>query len=134
MSYSESKESSGGNFSLDISDPLDIQPLGRYADAGCCGGNGFCLAGDIAYYAGCFRLDVLDIRDPPSPALLHSVPTTSSGGCLDRAGDFLFCGWNGLHGFQVFDRLVDKTHNVAQSLALPSSGADLCRIRLEAVQ
>jgi hypothetical protein len=121
-----------GVWLFDISDPLDIQPLARYAEAG--NGGQICVAGDLAYLTGYFRLDVLDVRDPASPQLLYSVPTTSSSGHLGRAGDFLFCGWTGLHSFRVFDRLVDETRNAAQSLILPNSGLDLSRIRLEALQ
>jgi hypothetical protein len=121
---------------LDISDPLAIQPLGAYANAGGFG-SGVCLAGDIAYFAGdTRRLDVLDVSDPGSPTLIHSVPTTFALGCFDRAGDHLFCGasYGGLNSLRVFDRLVNRSADVARSLPLPMSGADLSRIRLEVVQ
>ncbi len=120
---------------LDISDPLNVQPLGRYQDGANHGE--ICIAGDIAYFGAAdqFRLDVLDVSDPMSPALLHSLQTTFRNGHLDRAGDFLFCagGVGGLNTLQVFDRLVEVNANVAQSSTLPTSGVDLYEIRLETI-
>jgi hypothetical protein len=121
---------------LDITDPLNIEPLGCYEDGEGFGGE-VCLAGDLAYVSdGTHRLDVLDVSDPRSPTLLHSIPTTFSIRSLDRAGDFLFCGanWSGLYSLRAFDRLVNAAASAARSLPLPTSGADLDRVRLEVVQ
>jgi hypothetical protein len=121
---------------IDISDPLSMQPLGGYHD-GTGFGSEICLAGDIAYISGdTRRLDVIDVSDPQRPVLLHSVPTTFVVRCLERAGDFLFCGasYDGLNSMHVFDRLVNRSANAAQSLPLPTSGADLAVVRLAAIQ
>ncbi len=121
---------------LDITNPLGIQALGCHIITEGFGSE-VCLAGDVAYVAGgTRRLDVLDVSDPSVPTLLHSVPTTFAVRCLDRAGDFLFCGadWGGLNSLHAFDRGVNQVANAAQSLPLPTSGDDLAMIRLDAIQ
>ncbi len=117
---------------IDITDPLNMELLGAYR-----GGEWFnseiCLAGDIMFiFGGERRLDVVDVSDPDDPTLMHSISTTFTPRCMDRAGDFLYCGSThaGLYSVQTFDRLVNKVPNAAQSLPLPVMEENPAIIRL----
>ncbi|MBM3288482.1 MAG: hypothetical protein FJY88_14215, partial [Candidatus Eisenbacteria bacterium] len=90
-------------------------------------------AGNVVFQAGGEQIDVLDVADPTSPRLLHSLPTSQEIVWLQRAGDYLYAmsRYLGLVMIRAFDRAADPIRDRAQSLILPAQSVPLRQVRME---
>jgi hypothetical protein len=111
-----------GFYVLNVTAPTSISYIAHIQTPG--RARGVSIAGDFAFVADdSSGLQVIDIRNPSSPTLLKRVDTPGSAYKVEVAGDYAYVADHGagLQVIQVFQRAVDRTRNVAMSLAIPQS-------------
>jgi len=99
---------------VDVSDPSHLEVVG-----GLCGSAGrVAIAGDRAYLAGGYRLDVADISNPLSPVLLGAAPTPDHalGVVVSGANAYVAAGTSGL---QIMDISDTGSPVIVGSVAIP---------------
>jgi hypothetical protein len=111
-----------GFYALDVTVPTAIAYIAHVATPG--HARGLSVSGDFAFVADdASGLQVIDISDPSNPTLLKSVDTPGLACKVEVAGDYAYVADYdaGLQVIQVFQRAVDRSRNVATSLAIPQS-------------
>ncbi len=123
---------------IDISDPTNPIAVGSVNPAGT--EHGIAVAGDYAFvtYADFptgYGIRIIDISDPTNPVLLGSGVLDNNVPDCAADGDYVYVAnsWSGFQLFQVFERRIVPSGNVARSL--PINRAEVIeRIKLRTSQ
>jgi hypothetical protein len=95
------------------------------------------ISGDYAYMADFdWGLQVIDISDPTSPSLAGSYDTPGSARGVSISGDYAYVADHnsGLQVIQVYQRMVNPSMNVGQSLAFDGLEDDILWVKLASTQ
>jgi hypothetical protein len=134
--YAYVADATSGLQIFDISDPTSPALVGGgYDTPG--SADGVAIAGDYAYVADALSgLLVLDISNPTNPILAGSYDTPGNARMVDLAGDYAYVAdWTyGLQVIQVFQRAVNPSKNIGQSLAISPLVDDIVKVSLSSTQ